>query len=399
MEECPGNPAWQPRLLAGRWATRMAHIVINTIVTPRQLIGVGRYIRCLVDAFRTMDCDHRYTLLLARGMREWLAPYQMRVSARVLPVPCRPSYLEVLWHPIVVRILRQCGADVYHVPNTMPLQNTPCAAVVSIHDLQEFRIRRYSIGRTLYRRIVSRLAARRATRIITMSLHSKRDIVQLLRVAPEKVAVIPEGVEARFFEPVDHTQDLAVLGRLGVVAPYLLTVGEIHPGKNIGTLVRAFSRICRDVPHTLVVVGKLGWRGQRILREIAVSPVSARVRLLGYVDEGTLLALYRRAEALVFPSLYEGFGLPILEAMAVGVPVISSNASSLPEVAEDAAVLVEPVEEALAEAMLQLIRDPALRAELRARGATRARQFSWHETARSTLRVYEEAIQCYRREM
>lgn len=373
------------------------HIVINTIATSRQPIGVGRYIRCLVEALCTTSPSHRYTLLVAHSMREWMVPYSGSVTARVLPVPCRPSFLGALWHPLVVQILRQDAAEVYHLPNTMPLLRTPCPAVVSIHDLQEFRIQRYGLGRTLYRRAISRMAARRATRIITMSAHAKRDIVRLLGVAPEKVAVIPEGVEERFFASGDRAHDARLLEKLGVREPYLLTVGEIHPGKNIATLVRAFAQIARDVPHTLVLAGKPGWQGHRILREIAASPVRARVQYLGYVDEETLLTLYRRAEAFVLPSLYEGFGLPLLEAMAVGTPVISSNASCLPEVAGGAAVLVPPSAEALAEAMLRVVRDATLREELRTRGRCQARRFSWQETARSTLRVYEEAVECHSR--
>lgn len=370
------------------------HTVINTIATPRQVIGVGRYVRCLVAALPDAGPDHRFTLLVARGLREWLPADGGPIDLRVLPVPARPSYLAPLWHPLVARMLRETAADVYHLPNTMPVLRATCPVVVSLHDVQEFRIRRYGIARSLYRRTVGRLAARRAARIITMSACSKRDIVRFLGVSADKVTVIPEGVEDHFFAPGDTARDAATVAHLGIQGPYLLAVGEIQPGKNLATLARAFARVARDLPHTLVLAGKRGWQARRILEEIAATPAGGRVNVLGYVDEPTLLALYRRADAFVFPSLYEGFGLPLLEAMAAGAPVISSDASSLPEVAGDAAVLVPPTEDALADAILRLARDPSLREELAARGARRARRFSWRETARSTVAVYEEVAGC-----
>jgi glycosyltransferase involved in cell wall biosynthesis len=263
-----------------------------------------------------------------------------------------------------------------------------------LHDVTFFLVpERYPLTRRLYFQGVTRASARLADALITPSEAVKGDVVRILHVPPERVTAVPEAA-APAYAPVDAPDALdRVRRKYRLPERYILSVGSLEPGKNRRRLIAACARLReRGIEHHLVISGQRAWRYEGELDVVQQLGLGDRVHVLGFVDEADMAALYSAAELLAFPSLYEGFGLPVLEAMACGTPVITSNVSALPEVAGDAALLVDPADvSALAESMERALTDQALRDDLRTRGLERARQFSWERAARETLAVYEKA--------
>lgn len=235
--------------------------------------------------------------------------------------------------------------------------------------------------------------ARSAARVITISEFSKADLVHYLGIAPERIRVTPLAVQPGWFERVPEATREAVLQRLGVPAGALLCVGTLQPRKNVSRIIAAHRSLPDSLraAHPLLVIGQNGWGTETLLTELQALEAEGRGRWLRNVDDTSLLALLQSAQALVYPSLYEGFGLPVLEGFAAGVPVICSNTTSLPEVAGDAALLVEPERlDAIAEAMRRVCEDAALARDLVARGTAQVKRFDWANCARQTVSVYEE---------
>lgn len=240
-----------------------------------------------------------------------------------------------------------------------------------------------------------RSMARTAQRIITISEFSKSDIVHYFGIPPERIDVTYLGVNPAYAQPVTETQRAAVLGKYGLAAGYFIFVGTIQPRKNVARILAAHRMLPAPVQKAfpLVVVGRNGWGTDDLLPELESLQQRGCGRWLSNVSDEELHALLQSARGLVYPSLYEGFGLPVLEGFAAGVPVISSNTTSIPEVAADAAVLVDPLQvEAIAEAMRQLAEDDALVADLQARGRRRVEQFTWAACAEQTLDVYRQLL-------
>ncbi len=269
---------------------------------------------------------------------------------------------------------------------------TPCRAAVLVHDFS-FRAHPEYFPRSiaLYMRLLTGLALRRAEVVVALSEFTRREVARFYPAAAAKTAVVYPGVGAEFTPDGDPAADADALAALGVEPPYLLAVGNIHPRKNLGRLLAAWLRLRdagRAVPP-LVWVGQRRWESSPLLDKARADGV----RLPGFVPPRHLPALYRRAEALAYPSLYEGFGLPPLEAMACGTPVLAANTTSLPEAVGDAAVAVDPASvEALAEGLARVLFDAGQRRELRARGLARAARFRWPATARRLLGVLRQGV-------
>ncbi|HYJ46045.1 MAG TPA: glycosyltransferase family 1 protein, partial [Pyrinomonadaceae bacterium] len=312
-------------------------------------------------------------------------------------------------HTPVVRIpvtlaaeLRRRPVDLLHVQYTAP-PLAPCPVVATIHDLSfEHLPETFKRRSRVQLRLTVRRTARQAARIIVPSEHTRRDILETYRVGPERVSVTPLAAPAHF-APVEDEREIERVRRLyGIEGDYVLAVGSIQPRKNLTRLVHAYSLLRRarpqvKLPH-LVLVGKRAWLYGDTLRAIKEHGIEALTVLTGYVSEEHLPALYSGALCFIYPSYFEGFGLPPLEAMQCGVPVIAGDRTSLPEVVGPAGLLVDPFDpEALASGLARMIDDAGLRARLRARGIERARRFSWHETARLTLKIYEQAARQRRR--
>ena len=286
------------------------------------------------------------------------------------------------------------GAELFHDTEhlLLPLRGVP--TVLTVHDLifrrypaHHKRLNRWYLNATMP------LFCRRADHLIAVSEQSKRDIVEAYSVAPEKITVIYEAADPRFCPQPANTA-AAVRTRYGLPDRYLLFVGTIEPRKNLARVLAAFERLhAKRLTDALVIVGKRGWLYDDFFARLEGSPAKQAVIFPGFVPDTDLPAVYAAAQAFAFPSEFEGFGLPVLEAMACGTPVVCSNTSSLPEVAGDAALLVDPLEvDALTDALGRVLRDPALAADLRARGLAQAARFSWARAAEETLAVYRRVM-------
>ena len=285
---------------------------------------------------------------------------------------------------------RTSGVDLYHSPHYVLPFGLSCPAIVTVHDLIHVLHPRSPLH-SIYSRWMIRSACRRARRVITVSETTARDLRVHLDVPPEKVRVIPNGVAPRF-RRLPELETRACLDRLGIRRPYVLFVGNWLPHKNVETLIRAWATLPKPRPDLLLCGGGFD-RAAPVQRALEKCRARDQVRFLGTVEEEALVALYNGAELFVSASIYEGFGLPIVEAFACGVPVLATDGGAVPEIAGDAALLVPALRvDRIADEMCRLLGDQQLRQELAERGLRRAARYSWDEAARTTIQVYEEAI-------
>ncbi len=353
--------------------------------TSARRTGTENYALSLVRALLALDTPHHYRLYFRDTPPPMLFPIRPNVTQHVLPWPR-------LWtHTRFAAALWRARPDVTFVPaHTLPLA-FPGAAVVTVHDLGYRHFPQAHPGAARrYLEWSTRHSARRATHILADSEATARDLTTFYHISPEKITVVYPGVDTSLAPVRDPAQLEAVRRRYGLPERFLLFLGTLQPRKNIARLVQAYARWRARTPGTdvaLVLAGQRGW-----LYDAAWTEGVDGVILAGYVDDADIAALYSGALALVFPSLYEGFGLPVLEAMRCGTPVIASTTSSLPEVAGEAALLVDPHDvEAMVQAIARMVDDAALRARLVARGHTQAERFTWQRAAERTLHTLEAA--------
>lgn len=348
--------------------------------------GIARYTRELLTALKHLGVP--VLPLNAGGADLTHRGVALRGSAR-LPLLLTLGQLQI---GMVAR--HQQLALVHDPTATMPLIVTRTRRVISIYDVIPYIHPQTSttLDRLIYRWWLP-IALRHVDQIITISAQSKADIVRYLRVAPEKVAVTYLAAHPRF-HPKASTEIAPILKRYGIAFPYLFYVGSADARKNLPRLLEAFSQVRRLHPTCQFVLSGVGKGTASPLYPIVAGlNLESSVRLVGYVPDNDLPALYNGATAFVFPSLYEGFGLPVLEALACGTPVLTSNLSALPEVTGAAALLVNPYDEmALTNAMHQLISDKNLAIALREQGILRATAFTWERAARATLDIYQQVL-------
>jgi glycosyltransferase involved in cell wall biosynthesis len=359
----------------------------RTVTSPKT--GDRTYALNLSRALARVDAENDY--LLYTGEPTTLTQLG-GPNIHPMVLPALPRWT---WTPLVFpRDLARQRADIAHVQYFIP-PSSPCPVITTIHDVA---FRRFPGLFPLKHRLLLNwlipIATRHAAAVITGSESTRRDLIELLNVPAEKVTVTPYAADP-IYQPMDPEEARrAVRSRLGVRAPYLLSVGVLQPRKNLPRLVRAYNRIADTVPQRLVLVGKEGWAGEELQRAVAASPPGREPVFTGYVADADLPALYAGADLFVYPSLYEGFGLPPLEAMACGTPVLTSTTSSLPEVVGEAGVTVDPLDEpAIAAALSALLADPARRARMAAAGLLQASRFNWDTTARDTLSVYRRVVE------
>jgi glycosyltransferase involved in cell wall biosynthesis len=356
--------------------------------------GTEHYTFELLAALARRDRRTHYTLYCNQAPAA-LPPLGPNFGLRRIPFPRLWTHArlsaDLLAHPPDVLFV-----PAHVLPLGAPLRRR-MRTVVTIHDLGYLRFpEAHTRAHRLYLRLSTLWSARAASQLIAVSAATRDDLVRLARVPPGKIAVVHHGLSPRF-RPVEDAATIAVARqRYGITAPYFLYVGTVQPRKNLVRLIEAFAQaLARLNVETLersnvqlLIAGKRGWLTEAIERRAAELGLAGRVHFAGYVADDDLPALLGGALAFVFPSLYEGFGMPVLEAMACGAPVLASNSSSLPEVAGDAALLVDPTDTAaIAGGMARLAEDAALRDELRARGLARAGAFTWDRCAKQTLAV------------
>lgn len=345
--------------------------------------GTEGYSLSIIRALTALGQDHRYDLYFRDEPPRDLLPAYPNVTYRVIQ---RPR----LWtHTALGPAVRHSRPDVFFVPaHVIPWPGVgDVPAVVTIHDLGYLRFPgSHPLIDRLYLDWSTRHSARTARRVIAISQATADDLIELNGVPRQKVRVVHSGVdEAMVAAPLPE--------RFGISGSYILHVGSLHPRKNLARLIEAFALIKDTLGGLqLVLAGRPGWEYGRLLEKIDELGLAGRVILPGYVSDEERSALYRGARVYAFPSLYEGFGFPVLEAMAHGAPVVCSNTSSLPELVADAALTVDPLDvQGLAEAVEQLLVDETLRRDLVQRGFRRVELFSWESCARSTLDVLIEA--------
>ena len=352
--------------------------------------GIGRYIQNLLIHLPLIDVGNSFSALIGHKAMAPASSPNMDVRLLRRDIPVYALLKEQFGLPDEMNL---SNPDVLHYPNfNMPLCN-PKPSVVTIHDLIYYLVpQSCSQLRRWYARLFFPLVARGAMRIITGSEHTKGDIVNHLGVEPSKVTVIHHGVSPAYKPVTDEGVIRQVKGRYGIDGDYILYVGTHHPRKNLKRLIEAFARL-KIKGMRLVITGAVEGRRQDIYDTPQRLGVTQRVVFTGPVHEDDLAAVYSGAAIFCIPSLYEGFGLTPLEAMACATPVVSSNLTSLPEVVGDAALTFNPYDvEAMADCMDRLICDSALRSVLSARGLARAGQFKWERTAERTIAVYNAAL-------
>lgn len=289
--------------------------------------------------------------------------------------------------------IRRNRPDLLHVQYTSPL-NCPVPIVTTVHDVSYLTHPQYfSIFRSTQLRITVKRTIQRAAKIIAPSDFSRQQIIAAYKVPPEKVEVIHNGVDPMFRPIAREIAGRWVMEKFKVAAPYILTVGDLQVRKNQAGLIRAFAALLSakpELPHHLVLAGKKNWHGSEVMESARRSGISDRIHFTGFVEDEDLRNLYCGCDLFVFPSFYEGFGLPILEAMACGRAVACSNTSAMPEVADSAALLFDPTSvPEMAKTMFDLLVDAELRGRMERLGHARASRFSWHRAATETLAVYE----------
>ncbi len=358
--------------------------------------GIGRYATRLLQAMAALTGAPEIVLLTTE--REDRHGLWNRFEHHALPF-CQllPSLLTI-GNAVVARAAHRYHLDLVHDPNGIAPFLWPerrARRIVTIHDAFAYVCpdEHDWLDNWRYRLLLPR-AARGADAILTDSRHSANDLRRYLGMASGRVRVVACGVDSSFRPVSDRTELSDTLSRLGISGPYLLYVGGINARKNVARLLEAYARIRGRHPDLkLVIAGKPQWKTSDITATYRRLDLEPWVRFTGYVPDTDLPALYGGAEAFVFPSLYEGFGLPPLEAMACGTPAIVSNTSSLPEVCGDAALQVNPLDvEAIAGAIDRILSDHDLADDLRRRGLARAEQFTWERAAREVLRAYEQVL-------
>lgn len=359
--------------------------------------GISRYVRNLLAALRAHGGPEQLELFLGdRRVPPELAPCAgFRLHLSRWPT-ARPA-VRIVWEQMVLPWLaRRLQLDVLHgLGYALPVASD-LPAIVTVYDLSFFtHPETHTRASRTYLRLMAPWAARRARLVMTISAHSRRDVVRWLGVPAERVRVVYPGVEPRF-RPLDAATVAAFRAAQGLDGPWALFVGTLEPRKNVARLLEALALVRkRGLPARLLIAGAPGWGPDRLRERCAALGLAEAVRFVGYLPGDELPLWYNAASVFVYPSLYEGFGLPPLEAMACGTPVISSSAASLPEVVGDAGLLVEPTDVlALASALARVLTAPDLQAELRARGLERAARFSWTRAAECTLGLYREVAPC-----
>lgn len=347
--------------------------------------GTSVYINNLIGSMQKLPTGHDFFLLEVGHSRDMSKPKTLKTRLNTL-------YRDIIWtHGRLPLLVKKMNCDLLHMPaNIIPI-TPPRRTIVTMHDTTVMRLpKNFTSWHRIYTNIMMLIAAKKAISIITVSQQSKRDIIQHLRAEPEKIKVIYEAASP-IFQPIPSEQ-IETIRRKYNLNQFILTVGSIEPRKNLTRLITAFAQLrSHGYPGLLVHVGPKGWLCEDIENLVNRLQLKPYVRFLGYVPIPDLVALYNAAHMFVYPSLYEGFGLPVLEAMACGSPVITSNISSLPEIAGDAAVLVDPYNiESLYETMYRLWQDTTFTYDLIQKGLQRASQFSWERCARETLSVYEQ---------
>lgn len=375
-------------------------VAMNGVALLGPLTGIGQYTVQLARALQEqadIDLQMFYAVLFSKNLSPPPAPASVGLARRIVRRAMPKSYS--VSRAVQQHFFAQRGKphrfDLYHEPNFLAYRfNGP--SVITVHDLSWLRYPEMHPAERV--RAMNRYfepGLRRAAMLITDAESVRLEVIARFGIPAERIVAIPLGFDAAFRPHTPEDTQAVLAARDLRHGRYFLSVGTLEPRKNVQATVRAYAALPAAVRerHPLVLAGMRGWRTSAMERMLEPLVAGGQVRMLGYLDRTELAALTAGALAMVYPSIYEGFGLPVLEAMACGVPVITSNVSSLPEVVGDTGVLIDPMDvDGLSEAMRQMAEDARLRADLGARALARAGQFSWQRCAAATTEVYRRAL-------
>jgi glycosyltransferase involved in cell wall biosynthesis len=370
-------------------------IGISTSVIQRGKTGVAHHLFSLLAELKAFAEEHSFVLFV---LEEDVPLFNFLDGAmEIVKVPerCRPPVTNIRWHQTELpKIAARLSLDAIHVPSyRRQLVRAPCPKIATIHDLAPFHVRgKYDLARMFYGRVVVKALARRQQAIIAVSQTTAHDINRFFGVPEHGIDVIYNGLDHARFQPRPLATDDSALANFNLNAPYFLYVARLeHPGKNHVRLIEAFNQFKATAKsNQLLALGGADWHGAEAIHEAAKrSPFAADIRRLGYISDAQLPALYRRATAMVYPSLFEGFGMPPVEAMACNCPVICSDRGSLGEIAGPAACIVDPENPAdISGALRRVAIDGIYADKLREAGLQHARKFNWKNAAAATLAIY-----------
>jgi len=349
--------------------------------------GVERYAAELIRNLAKLDSTNEYILYFRTQPQQWFRELPKNFNYKVMPFPKFWTQIRLSWemvsHPVDVLLIPASALPLIHPKNSM----------VTVHDIA-FELFKgiYTGFMDYYQKWAARFAVRHAAKIISVSQATKEDLVRVYKTPADKIAVTHLGLDGTF-QPMKYEQAQAVLDKYELVyQKYILFLGTLQPRKNIIKLIEAFEKLKKEnrIEEKLVIAGAKGWLYEPILEKIRRASFDGAVKYLDYVDKQDLPYLLAGAKVFTLPALYEGFGLPPLEAMASGVPVVVSNISSLPEVVGDAGMLIDPNSvNSIAEGLLEVLNNPLLRAQMIEKGLERSKNFKWENTAKQTLELFQ----------
>jgi glycosyltransferase involved in cell wall biosynthesis len=361
---------------------------VDATAIPARLTGAGIYAAGLLSALARRD-DVEAEVLVGPASADVLAAPGLRLRVVAAAGAGRPA--RIAWTQLAAgRAVRRTGNQVHHGLHYELPYRLSLPQVVTVHDLTLVTHPEWhEPAKVRYFGWAMRRAVATADRVLCVSATTAADLAEHLGVAPDRVDVTPLGTD---LAPASEREIADLRARLGLDGPFLLGLGTLEPRKDLPTLVRAFAALAGELPHQLVLAGLPGWGAGELAAAVEASGVADRIHLPGYVSEADKAALLSGADLLVYPSRYEGFGLPVLEAMACATPVVTTTGGSLPEVAGDAALLVEPGDpEQLAAAVVKLLGDQAAWTDLSHRGYARAAGYTWERCAELTVAAYRKA--------
>ncbi|MEM9776293.1 MAG: glycosyltransferase family 1 protein [Chloroflexota bacterium] len=365
--------------------------------------GIGRYTRELIDALSQTQFDTEFDITFFSAKLPAVTPVQNPLpthpSIQHKPAPIDEKWLYRIWYRLRLPLPVQTFTgrlNLFHSPDfVLPPLARQIPSLLTVHDLSFLHYpHTFTPALVNYLNSVVPWSVRRATHILADSEATKTDLVELWKTPAEKITVLYSGVHSRFAPVVDSSKIQAMRQKYKLSeAPIILSVGTVQPRKNYQMLIQAFARIADKFEHKLIITGGKGWLVDDILAEVEAQNLTGRVIFTGFIADEDLSTLYSAADVLAFPSLYEGFGLPILEAMACGTPVINSDASCLPEVAGSATVQLPPENvDRWATELANLLSDKALHDQLRTAGFEQARRFTWQKSAEQLLAIYSTLL-------
>lgn len=348
--------------------------------------GIGNYIYNVVNELNNLNTDNEIYLINYKYDPNFC-------NEQIILSNPFPYFKAYLWHIYLVIVLRHQKLDIIHNPAQVPtLFKIWQKSVITVHDITPFLYpEKHPFSRSFVNRLFFPITLKFANKIIAVSENTKKDLISYFGTPENKIKVIPNGVD-KSFQLLDYEDIDKVKNKYSLRFPFILYVGTLEPRKNIPSLIMAFNKLKeKKITHRLVIAGKKGWKYKDIFKIISKLNLQNDIIFTGYVSDEDLPGLYNAADLFVYPSIYEGFGLPPLEAMACGTPVITSNTSSLPEVVGNAGIMIDPLDiESFAESMYKVISNEDLKIKMRKKGLERAKLFSWEKCAKEVMDTYQK---------